>query len=488
MRLIGGVLVLLGLSIVPMALAQNAREYFALCQRLYGQGALESAQATCELALKDDPGHRPSLLLLARIHLERGDLDRAESYLRQLEDDPEAQLLQARILLQKGQAVEVLKRSLPPTPEANLLKAKALMALHRYEEALRLTQDLPPTPEARLLLSRLHLALGKPQEGLNLLGPTLEERLERARLLFLSGRPEEAIPLLEGILPELSSQPRAQSQALSLLALAYLGQGQLSQGQAALRQLATLENLLARFLGVAWPWLLAFLAFLLLVLLGESRIEPVRTLEVVEDPLPSPGSLYLTLLSTLFLALILALFMGRALFGNTLALITPYQKDLVLPSLYLFYGLLLFGSLLLIGGFRRRLPSLLGPRSTWIEGFWVGPALVLLLFLYGWVRALLGFGTLPLHPLTFLGLALMEPFFRGLAPLVLRERYKDLHPYLAALLFALAVPGPTLLLLLLGAGLLWAKERAEGTLGLALGWVVAGVILALFPAPWLRAF
>ena len=75
---------------------------------------------------------------------------------------------------------------------------------------------------------------------------------------------------------------------------------------------------------------------MLLVLLGESRIEPLRTLEVVEDPLPGPGSLYLTLLGSLLLALLQAAFLGQTLFANALALNTPYQKELTLPSLYLF--------------------------------------------------------------------------------------------------------------------------------------------------------
>lgn len=85
------------------------------------------------------------------------------------------------------------------------------------------------------------------------------------------------------------------------------------------------------------------------------------------------------------------------------------------------------------------------------------------------MRPFLGFPTLPLHLLVFLGLALMEPLFRGLAPWVFRERYRDLAPYLSSLFFALAVPGPTFLFLLLGAGLLWARERAGGRLGGGLG-------------------
>ncbi|SDF10645.1 Tetratricopeptide repeat [Thermus arciformis] len=469
-----------------LALAQGAEEYYARCERLYGQGALESAQATCELALVEDPGYRPALRLLVRIHLEKGDLAQAEAYLSRLGEDPEALVLRGRLLLLKGKAEEALGLPLPPTPEGRLLRALALRAQNRLEEALREAQGLPPTPEARLLLARIHLALGNPEAGLAALGSTLEERVERGRLLFLAGRPEEAVALLEEVLPQTSGRTDLQREALSTLVLAYFGQGDWARGQAALGQLAGLVNLPALFLARVWPWLLALGTFLVLVVLGESRIEPLRTVEVVEDPLPGPGSLYLAVLLALALALGVALFLGKALFANLLALFTPYQKAQVLPGFFLAYGLFLFAGLLLWQ--RRRLPQLLGPLEGWVEGFWVGPALVLALWAYGLVRPFLGFPTLPLHLLVFLGLALMEPFFRGLAPWVFKERYRELAPYLSALFFALAVPGPTLLFLLLGAGLLWAKERAGSVLGLALGWVVAGVALALFPSAWLRRF
>jgi tetratricopeptide (TPR) repeat protein len=482
MKLIWGLGFLLGL----LALAQEADDYHARCARLYQQGALESAQATCELALVSDPAHRPTLRLLARIHLDKKELSLAETYLERLGEDVEAPLLRARLLLLKGRPREVLGLPLPPSPEGRLLKALALEALKQPEEALKEAQGLPPTPEVRLLLARLHLATGRPERGLALLGSTLEERLERGRLLFLTGRPQEAIALLENLLPEISGRPEFQRQALSTLVLAYLGQGDWARGQAALSQLSTLENLPGLFLARTWPWLLAFLAFMILILIGESRIEPLRTVEVVENPLPGPGSLYLFLLLALLLALGFASFLGKALFANGLALLTPYQQDQVLPSFYLALGLLLFLGLSLWQ--RRRLSQLLGPLEGFVEGFWVGPALVLVLLAYGAVRPILGLPTLPLNLLAFLGLALMEPFFRGLVPWVFRERYRNLSPYLSTLLFALAVPGPTLLLALLGAGLLWAKERAGSVFGLSLGWVVAGVVLALFPTPWLRRF
>ncbi|GAA5333999.1 MULTISPECIES: tetratricopeptide repeat protein [Thermus] len=486
MRLIWGLLVFMGLVIPPQALAQGAEEYFARCQRLYDQGALESAQMTCELALVSDPNHAPSLRLLARIALERGELAQAATYLERLGDDPEGLVLKARLLLAQGKPAEVLRLPLGRDPEARLARALALEALKRPEAALAEAQTLPPTPEVRLLLARLHLELGNPEAGLLALGSTREERLARGRLLFLVGRPGEAIPLLESLLPELAERPDLKAQALSTLTLAYLGQGDFERGLAALGQLSQVENLPGRFLAKAWPWLLALLAFLVLVLLGESRIEPLRTVEVVENPLPGPGSLYLLALLALLLALGFAALMGKLLFANLLAFLTPYQGEKVLPSLYLAYGAFLLLGLLFWQ--RKRLPALLGPWGSWVEGFWVGPALVLLLFAYGLLRPFLGLSTLPLNLLTFLGLALMEPFFRGLVPWVFKERYKDLSPALSALFFALVVPGPTLLLLLVGAGLLWAKERAGSVLGLGLGWVVAGVVLALFPPAWLRRF
>ncbi|MEN2981383.1 MAG: tetratricopeptide repeat protein [Thermus sp.] len=482
MRLIWGLLVLWGLS----AFAQGAEEYYARCQRLYVQGALESAQATCELALVSDPEHRPSLRLLGRIALERGDLAQARGYLERLGEDPEALGLRARLLLREGKPGEVLGLPLPQDPEGRFLRASALEGLGRLEEALAEATGLPPTPEARLLLARLHLALGHPERALAALGSSREERVEQGHLLLLLGNPQEAARLLEALLPELAGQPSLQRKALAALVLAYLGQGDLARGQAALAQLAQLENLPGRFLERTWPWFLALLAFLVLVLLGESRIEPLRTLEVVEEPKPGPGRLYLLVLAALLGAFLVALLLGKALFGNLLALFTPYQQGRVLPTFYLAYGLFLFLGVFL--GQRRRLPGLLGPWGSWVEGFWVGPALALALLAYGALRSLLGLSTLPLDLLTFLGFAFMEPLFRGLAPLVFRERYGETGRPLTALFFAVAVPGPSLLLLLLGAGLLWAKERAGSVLGVALGWVVAGVLLALLPPGWLRRF
>lgn len=466
-----------------LALAQTAQEYSARCLRFYQTGALESARATCELALASEPGFKPALRLLVRIHLEEGNLAEARAYLERLGEDPEAPLLRGRLYLLEGRFREALDLSLPETPEGRFLRARALEGLKRYEEALKEAEGLPPTGEVRLLSARLLLALGRPEEALGRLGRGLEEEVLRGRLLFLLGRPGEAA-LLEEVLPRLTQSPALYREALATLTQAYLGQGDWGRGLAALGQLARVVNLPALFLAKAWPWLLALLLFLVLVLYGESRIEPLRTVEMVPEAWPGPGTLLLQALAALALALAVALFWGKGVYGNLFALATPHQAGEVLPLFYLTYGLLLLGVVLLFH--RPLLPRLLGPWPAWTEGFPVGVLLLLFLFLFGLVRPYLGLPTLPLHLLTFLGLSLMEPFFRGLVPRAYGERYRELGPHLSALLYPLLLPGPTVLLLLLSAGLLWLRPRVQGTLGLGLGFVVAGVVLALFPPAWLR--
>lgn len=464
-----------------MALAQ-AGPYYEQCLRLYQEGALEAAQATCELALVVDPNDAQAQLLLTRIYLDMGQLAQAEEKLQALPKTPEALRLKARLHLLKGapgEALTLLQGD--ETPKARLIRAQALLRMGRLEEAEGEALGVS-TPEGRLLLAEIRRRMMRLEEALAALGNTPKEELERARLLLYLGRPQEAVQLLEDLLLRLEGELKRE--ALGLLTLSYYAAGDLIRGGAALGQLSQVESLPSLFLKAAWPWLLLLLAFLGLVLYAESRIEPTRTVETVEDPLPGPGRLYLVLLLFLLLAGGISLWIGRLTHGTYLALFLPYQKAAVLPAFYLLYGLLLSAYVGI--AFRKRLPQLLGDPAAWAEAFWVGPALVLLLFLYGALRGLLGLPGLGSNLLVFLGLALLEPFFRGLAPLVLRERYKDLSPHLGALLYALAVPGPTLFLLLAGGFLLWVQRRTGGVLPGMLGFVVAGVLVNLLPRPLLR--
>jgi len=223
MRLITGLLVLLGLA--PFALAQGAEEYFARCARLYGQGALDSAQATCELALVSDPEHRPSLRLLARIHLERGELAQAESYLERLGEDPEGVLLRARLLLRKGRPKEVLQLSLPPGPEARLLQALALEKLGRLEAAQLLQSQGLEEPSLR----------PRGQGELeHLLGPPLAQEKAGAEEDALGVLPQALqVALRLGQLSPLQVDAGQEAEAWAVLGVAH--QGQLAGGLGAVQ-------------------------------------------------------------------------------------------------------------------------------------------------------------------------------------------------------------------------------------------------------------
>jgi len=348
-------------------------DYAARCARLYAQGALEAAQATCELGLVVAPQDREVLRLLVRIHLDKGEVAQAQAYLDRLGEDPEAPYLRARALLAEGRYREVLALGLEGT-EGRLLRALALERLGRLEEALALARGLPLDREVRLLLGRLYLELGRPLEGVAYLGDTPEEVVLKGRLLLAGGRLAEAASLLEEVRSRLSPESPLYREALAALVLARFGRLDGQGGFSVLGELAQVENLPGLGLARLWPWLLCAVAFLGLLVYGESRIEPLRTVEVVEDPLPGPGRLYLFALGGLGVALLVSVATGLGLYGNALALFTPYQQGVVLPLFHLAYGLYLFLGLYLWQ--RRRFPGLLGPKEAWVEGFWVGPLLL----------------------------------------------------------------------------------------------------------------
>jgi hypothetical protein len=128
---------------------------------------------------------------------------------------------------------------------------------------------------------------------------------------------------------------------------------------------------------------------------------------------------------------------------------------------------------------RQGLTTVLGPRNAWVEGSWAGLVLLVLLVLYGYIAKPLGLGNLnALYPV-FFGLALLEVVIRGLGYGFFRERYRELTSFMVPLLFALAIPGPTLYFLLSSIFLGWLFRRTRGALAGAVAWVVAGIILAL---------
>ncbi|ADD27436.1 tetratricopeptide repeat protein [Meiothermus ruber] len=474
------------------ALAQlGAEGYYTQCKALYDQGVRDSAKATCQLALVDNPNHLPSIKLLGRIYLEENNLAAAQPFLQQMKQlgpqDPEVALLEARFLLLEGRPSEALAR-LPRglSTEAVLLRAQVLEALGRYEEAYATYLRITASEEARLGAARLAERLGRPQEALGLLGSSPKEQLVQARLMWLSGNSRAAAEALEEVLPRLGPLEKDYIQTLGLLAMVYYGLGEFEKGALVLRQLSSRVSLPSSLLGKVWPWLAVFLVYLALVLYGESRIEPMRTVEMGNERRFGPGSLHLWLLLAIVLAGLASIGIGQVLYQNLLALFTPFQGQVVRPVFYF-----LMGAFALLIAYRMvgqpGLVQALGPRSSWIEGTWAGLVLLALLGLYAYIAKPLGLSGLgTMYPI-FFGLAFLEVVVRGVGYPIFKERYKELSGLMIPVLYALAIPGPTIFFLMTSLFLGWLYLRTKGALAGATAWVMAGLILTLIAnLPWVR--
>ncbi|RDI96386.1 hypothetical protein DV704_00750 [Meiothermus sp. QL-1] len=469
----------------------GAEGYYAQCRLLYERGVRDSARATCQLALAANPSHLPSIKLLARIYLEENNPAAAQPFLQQVSElgprDPEGALLWARYLLQIGRPAEALER-LPEGlgSEAVLLRAQIYEALGRYEEAYATFRRVAALEEARLGAARLAERLGRPQEAIGLLGNSPQEQLVKARLMWIAGDARQAAGALEEVLPRLGPLEADYTRALGLLAMVYYGLGEFDKGSLVLRQLSSRISLPNNLLSKIWPWLVLLLLYLGLLLYGESQIEPMRTVEVGVERRFGPGTLHLWLLLALLLSGLAAVGIGQLLYQNLLALFTPYQGQVVRP---LFYFLLGAFALLIaywaVG--REGIARALGQGSNWIEGTWAGLVLLCLLGVYAYVARPLGLSGLgTMYPI-FFGLALLELVVRGVGYPVFKERYKALALAMLPVLFALAVPGPTLFFLMAGLFLGWLYERTQGALAGVVAWVLAGVGLALVAdLPWVR--
>jgi len=474
-----------GIALIAITVAAplGAEGYYTQCRALYEQRVLDSAQATCELALVADPNHLPSQKLLARIWLERGQLSSAQPYLNAINqaapEDPEVRFLQAKADLLRGRPADALNK-LPSvlSTEVILAQAQAYEALGRYEEAFETYRKATASEEARLGAARLAEKLGRPSEAMPWLGSSPPEQLAEARLMWLTGQTEAAAQTLEAVLPKLGPLDPDYTKTLGLLAMVYYGQGEPDKGALVLRQLSSRISLPSALLGKTWPWLVVFLVFLGLVLFGESRIEPMRTVEMTDSRKFGPGSLYLWLFAGLLLSGILAVVLSRTLYGNLLAAFTPVQAEVIRPVFFMLYGALtLLIAYRSVG--RNGIAQALGPRGAWVEGSWAGLVLLILLGLYGYAAKPLGLSNLDaLYPV-FFGLALLEVVVRGIGYQFFRERYRELATFMVPLLFALAIPGPTVYFLLASVFLGWLFRRTRGALAGTVAWVVAGVVLAL---------
>lgn len=460
----------------------GANGYYAQCQKLYQKNALDAAQSTCLLALAADKNHLPSLKILARIAIQRNQPNDADNYIQQAlaltPDDRELKFLQAKSDLLQNKAKEAL--SLLPNsndPEVVLTRAKALEALGRFEEAQSAFRQVSALQEGRLGFARMAERLGHPEEAIGVMGSEPKEKLAEARLLWISGRTKEAAQALENVLPRLPLEDDY-TKTLGLLANVYYGLGEFDKGALVLRQLSSRTSLPSNLLAKIWPWLVLLLAYLGVLLYGESRIEPMRTVEMTTDRKYGPGSLHFWILMALLLAALVAVVAGQALYQNLLAPFTPLQGDLVRPIFYIVMGAGLFLITMQTLG-RQGIIKALGPQQTWLDGIWAGAVLLGILGVYSLVAKNLGLGGTHLMYPAFFGIALLEVIIRGIGHQLFQERYRELATFMVPMLFALVIPGPTFYFLLSSVFLGWLFQRTKGAGSGALAWIVMAVLLAL---------
>lgn len=495
--------------ILSLAWAQfnpGPAEYYAQCRTLYEEQVLAGARAACELSLVADPEYVPALKLLVRVHLDEGNLEEAGDLLERLKrlapDDLVTRTLEARYLLEKGRPAEALDLvTHVPGPEAAWVRGRALEALGRFQEALGAYREAAILGEARTRVDAAALLerMGEPVRALDELADLDDPALLplKGRLLWSAGRLPEAAEVLERALAELPSTDPQYTDALSTLARVYYGMGDTRRGGLTLSQLSGRVNLVAELLRAGWLWLLGLVVLVGLHLYGESRIEPISTLEVRTDNAWGVGRVYGALVLAWALGAVVAVGLGWYLYHNWLAAFTPVQAQVVRPAFYIAAAF----TLAALGWSALRpeeegAPSPLGRRESWIEGLWVGLVLFALLIGYAWLSGRAAWlEPMPFNPLRPLGalalaaLALAEPMLRVRLPASLQLRYgAGLAPVFAVLVAGLFLIAPVLLWWAASAALLAVFLRMRGLWPVMVGWIVLAVLLlGAGYLPWTRA-
>jgi len=494
--------------LLSLALAQfnpGPSNYYHQCRTLYEEHVLAGASAACELSLVADPDYVPSLKLLAQIYLDEGRVDEAGDLLDRLSrlapNDLETRTLNARYLLEKGRYREALNASQHvPGATASLVRGMALEALGRFDDALAAYREaaLLGDDEARIKAALLLERMGRPEEALKEIEDLDNAKVGtlKGRLLLSAGRLPEATQVLEETLRNLPSTSDLYNQTLSALAKAYYGLGDFRKGSLVLAQLGSNADLVGGVFSSIWVWLLGVVVLVGLHLFGESRIEPISTLEVREDYTWGVGRLYTAMILSLLGGALVAVFVGWVRYNNLLAAFTPVQQDVVRPVFYIFSAL--FMALTAYFVLRHRpddAPPPLGKQENWIEGLWVGLLLALLIIGYAWLRGRMPWlNPLPFKPILFSGalaiaaMALAEPLLRVVAPTVYQVRYgNSMAPIFTLLIGGLVWLSPVVMWWFAAALLYVIKQRFAGIWPNMTGWLVAAAVLllaGLFPSVW----
>jgi membrane protease YdiL (CAAX protease family)/tetratricopeptide (TPR) repeat protein len=500
---IGVVLALLLFCGVAVAQQQfnprlTAQRNFAQCDRFFLslQDPI-TAESYCSTAVQYAPENSDYLRLFARVLLALGKFEEADQRLSAARagggTNPELDTIEAEIALAKNEttrSIDAASRVANARVDVQVraLKAggQALNRQSRFHESVdffkRAVELAPADVPARRALADLHLRTD-PAMAVSLLEAapgvqSLPLQADLGRAQWIAGDLNGAITNLEPLLlkPEAFARDRETYQkALGALAYAYFGQGRLTEGQRTLEQIEGQNNWFAVFISKSLPWLLALVLLLMLHLIGESRIEPLSTIEIQDGPRPwTVGTAYVWLLVAVLAGGVAALVTGNVLYGNYLAIMTPFQSNtardafLIVMSLIL---LLLSAQSAKANGWRVR-SVLFGKASqeSIAEGVALGLLLVGLTVLYQFGTRYLGLTQYFMDVTNLrvsmiaviLILPLSEVFFRAFALFPLEKRYGTIiAACITALIFSLTLSSPLVLLFINGIALVFMADRAK---------------------------
>jgi tetratricopeptide (TPR) repeat protein len=524
-------MLLLGFVLVGTAFGQainfKAQDQYNKCAEFFQQKLFEAADQACKLAEIQQLGYADSFRLHARVALRLNNISAAQSFVDQARTsdptNPQNDVIGAEIFLQNRDfdranqlaesALENPRLSLKSkvlaykiTAQTNQAAGLETESINAYRNAIDLDSS---DVEARLALSQI-LVKTDPKAAANLLrnSPSRppEVKAEYGRIQWIAGDLPGAITTLEQVAsnPGAFARDRAQYQrALGALAYAYYGTGNVSEGSRVLTQTNNSNGVFALIVGKTLPWLIAVVALLITHLVGESQIEPLSTIEIQEGPRPwTVSNVYSHLIVSVLVGGTAALIAGRLLYGNYLALLTPVQGDVARDIFFGFFAVTLVAlswyttrkngwdaRKLLIGAVS---PTLI------IEGLVVGIGISALAVAYQYVAKFLHLSGFYLHleywrvtaliPIVLLPLT--EIFFRSFAVFPIEKRYgQTAGAVVLVLLFAVTFAAPIILLVLIGAGVLYYTNREKSVIPAIVGQLVFYlVLLALLNVPIIRAW
>ena len=505
------------------SLGNTTSSYTVQCANFYRAKDYLSARGQCQLAATDNPQDARAWQLLTASALALEDYSTATRALTQAQSlagsQDETRLLEAELNLAQNsfEAALSVSDSVRQNSQRKLMvRAKSLDALERKAEAIeayRLVLSYFPTDDAARVALAQRLLEQQPDEALIVLergtGQSADLLAQQGYTEWAKGEGQKAILTLEKSLDLAAQNPRTLSpeqrvRALTALSMAYYGAGEFGEGNLVLQQLGENYNLLGHLLEFFTPFLLPLLLLLLLHLFGESRIEPLSTLEFDEGQRPwTVSSVYRILLVSLLGGLVMSMVYGSALYSNLLALWTPLQRNEALPIFYFTFAMLVFAltwqSLRSQGWKPNTLlfaPYL--PQNLSL-GILTGIAWAFVSVLYANLTRSLpqpwnGY-FLPLELPSFwlifalLALPLTEPFWRAYAFTPLEKRYeRPIAVGILVCLYGLIFGVPLPLMLLEGAllmGLTLYKRNNSSTPAMAMRftlYISLGVVAFLLPA------